>query len=291
MVTQSAERVREQPQFDYATVGHVTADVLADGSRRPGGTAFYSALQAARLGLHTLVLTRGEPREIAALLAPYRGEFTLRVSHAAHTTTLQTSGEGERRRQRLIAWAGPMSLRSGEVDAAIVHLAPIARELSTEAIGAGFVGLTGQGLLRHWAAEGGEITLAAPSAEEAAIARRCDALVVSERERASAAALIAAARRAGATVVVTDGPRPNTVFAAGGAGVRLPVPEVLAAREDLGAGDVFASALFVELAGGASPEQATAFANAAAAVRMCGDGAGAVGDRAAIEARAVSAAS
>ena len=35
----------------YVTVGHVTIDVLPDGERRPGGTAFYSALQAARLGL------------------------------------------------------------------------------------------------------------------------------------------------------------------------------------------------------------------------------------------------
>ena len=35
----------------YVAVGHVTIDVLADGRRRPGGTALYSALQAARLGL------------------------------------------------------------------------------------------------------------------------------------------------------------------------------------------------------------------------------------------------
>jgi len=27
------------PAFDYVTVGHVTVDVLPDGSRRPGGTA------------------------------------------------------------------------------------------------------------------------------------------------------------------------------------------------------------------------------------------------------------
>ena len=48
-------------RFDYATVGHVTVDVLPDGSRRAGGAAFYSALQAARLGLRTLVITRGRP--------------------------------------------------------------------------------------------------------------------------------------------------------------------------------------------------------------------------------------
>ena len=46
-------------QFDYTTVGHVTIDVLDDGSRRAGGTAFYSALQAARLGRRALIVTRG----------------------------------------------------------------------------------------------------------------------------------------------------------------------------------------------------------------------------------------
>jgi len=37
-------------RFDYTAVGHVTIDVMPDGSRRPGGGAFYAALQAARLG-------------------------------------------------------------------------------------------------------------------------------------------------------------------------------------------------------------------------------------------------
>ena len=45
-----APMVTARLRFDYTTVGHVTADVLGDGSRRPGGSAFYSALQAARLG-------------------------------------------------------------------------------------------------------------------------------------------------------------------------------------------------------------------------------------------------
>ena len=47
------------PRFDYTTVGHVTADVLADGARRAGGSAFYSALQAARLGRRALIITQG----------------------------------------------------------------------------------------------------------------------------------------------------------------------------------------------------------------------------------------
>jgi sugar/nucleoside kinase (ribokinase family) len=56
-------------------------------------------------------------------------------------------------------------------------------------------------------------------------------------------------------------------------------------RDDLGAGDVFAAAFFVALHEGLSPERAAAFGNAAAAVRIEGVGADAIGDRSAIEAR------
>ena len=45
--------------YDYTAVGHVTADVFADGSVRPGGSALYSALQAARLGRRALIITQG----------------------------------------------------------------------------------------------------------------------------------------------------------------------------------------------------------------------------------------
>jgi sugar/nucleoside kinase (ribokinase family) len=63
------------------------------------------------------------------------------------------------------------------------------------------------------------------------------------------------------------------------------VPALECPLEDLGAGDVFAAALFVSLAGGSAPEAAARFAMAAAAVRMSGRGAGAVGDRVMIERR------
>ena len=57
-------------QYDYTTVGHVTVDVMGDGSRRPGGSAFYSALQAARLGARTLIVTQGVPGESASCSSP-----------------------------------------------------------------------------------------------------------------------------------------------------------------------------------------------------------------------------
>ena len=274
--------------FDYTTVGHVTVDVMPDGSRRVGGTAFYSALQAARLGLRTLILTAGRVDEVEALLAPYRDELQLEILPAPHTTTLHTSGSGAARSQRVLAWAGPIGDRAQlELSSTILHLAPVARESPSSWLGdCRFVGLTPQGLVRRWNGPDEPISLAAPTPAAERVAELCNAVVVSEHERASCAALLARAGNAGAIVAVTDGAAPTTLALPGGDTRTLAVPEIGAAVDDLGAGDVFAAAFFVALAvERRSAVDAAAFATAAAAVRMEGSGPDAVGDRSAIEAR------
>jgi sugar/nucleoside kinase (ribokinase family) len=262
----------------------VTVDVLADGSRQPGGSAFYSALQAGRLGLRTLILTQGSPDEIERLLTPYRDEVELQILPAPETSTLATSpSSGAPRTQRVLAWAGTMSEAS--VDTKILHLAPIARETPSRAWRgrADFVGLTPQGLARAWDDEGGEMHSTPPDAE--ALGGDWDALVLSEQERESCAELIAAARESGATVAITAGAEPTAILAPGRKAVRVAVPAIERPRDDLGAGDVFAAAFFVALAEGQPAARAAAFANAAAAVRVSDAGADAIGDRPAIEAR------
>ncbi len=271
--------------FDYTAVGHVTIDVLADGSRRPGGSAFYSALQAARLGLRTLILTRGVPSEIEELLAPFAAELALRVISAGATTTLQTSGAGEQRVQRLLAWAGPIDDQI-ELDTAIAHVAPVARETPASWRGhTRFVGLTPQGLVRTWAREGDEVSLSGEQGASPAPAR-WDALVLSRSERAACEAMIARTTASGAVAAITAGDGPTTVLSAAGETLTEAVAPLGEARDDLGAGDVFAAAFFAALADRRAPAQAAAFANAAAAVRLAGVGAQAIGGRAAIEARA-----
>jgi 1D-myo-inositol 3-kinase len=293
-------------RFDYTTLGHVTVDVMADGTRQPGGTAFYAALQAARLGQRSLVVTRGRLEELEELLEPYRRELEVTILPSPHTTTLHTVGSGLERSQRVLAWAGPLP-EEILIDTSILHLAPVARETPSRwRGGAAFVGLTPQGLVREWSEGGGEIAVLA-AAETAAhsaawrpgdgappgrgvadalgLAERCNALVLSEHERASCAGLIAAARGAGAIVAVTAGPRPNTILLPDGDVLEPTVPVVADPCDDLGAGDVFAAAFFVALAEGLAPDGAAALANAAAAVRMQAAGPQAIGGRAAIEAR------
>lgn len=277
----------EDQRYGYTAVGHVTADVMEDGSRRPGGTAFYAALQAARLGVRTLIITRGVPREIEGLLEPHRHELDLRVIAAQETTTLATSGTGTERTQRVLAWAGAFE---GELALCtrIAHIAPVAREGPHRLGGsAQFLGLTPQGMVRRWDAAQAPITLepACPGGRRARLAGISDAIVVSEHEVHSCGSLIAAARAGGAVVAVTHGPRPTTLLHADGTQSALEVAPLREARDDLGAGDVFAAAFFLALQEGRGDTGSALYANAAAAVRMMGTGARAIGDATAIEKR------
>jgi hypothetical protein len=289
------------PAYDYTTVGHVTADVLSDGSRRPGGGAFYSALQAARLGQRVLIITQGVPAELEELLAPFRAELELEIRPAEHTTTLHTRGRrrGERT-QRVLAWAGPIEGML-EVDTAILHLAPVARETAPTWSGhAEFVGLTPQGLVRTWSAPGEQICHRALAPEQ--LPERWDAIVISRAERGSfewliaAAASTAAERDAGgadagagaargAVMAITAAADATVLHVPGEGTLELEVPRIEEFVDDIGAGDVFAAAFFYSLRRGCAPPEAAAFANAAAAVRIGGAGPAAVGQRGAIEAR------
>jgi sugar/nucleoside kinase (ribokinase family) len=274
--------------FDYVTVGHVTVDVLAaDGSRRPGGGAFYSALQAARLGLRTLIVTQGLAPELEALLEPYCGELELRILPSPASTTLATSGSGAARTQRVLAWAGPMA-QTIAVDSSILHFAPVARETSAAWRGhADFVGFTPQGLARTWDEDGEIAPTPLPTDRRSLgelLPRGCDAVVLSEQERTACAPLLAAAASSGAVIAITAGADDTSVQPPGGEIVQTPVPAVAEPRDDLGAGDVFAAAFFVALHEGQSPARAAAYGNAAAAIRIEGVGADAIGDRSAIEA-------
>ncbi len=279
-------RAEEHPRFDYTTVGHVTVDVLADGTRRPGGGAFYSALQAARLGQRTLILTQGNPAEVEELLAPHRKELEVEVLPARHTTTLATSGVGAQRRQRVLAWAGPI-VEKLEVDTSILHLAAVARETPTRWRGrADFVGLTPQGLLREWG-EDGEVTLT--NLDPRTLPQHFDALVLSDRERAYCEQLFAShgPSVADAAIAVTAGSAPTEILLPSGTVERVPVAPRTEPRDDLGAGDVFAAAFFIALREGLPPEEAATYGHAAAAVRLAGVGAPAVGTRGPSPQRAV----
>jgi sugar/nucleoside kinase (ribokinase family) len=269
--------------YDYMVLGHVTVDVRAtDGRRTPGGSALYSGLQAARLGLRTQIITAGDRSELGPLLAPYLDELDVVIQPRPHTTTFVTSGAGETRRQQRLTWAGELiDPGPGELDAAIVHVAPVARETGPFRVPrTSFVGVTPQGLVREWSAAGDPSYVALDSRQ---LPERCDAIVLDVVEHGFAAATVATLARAGVIVAVTaadDGV--ELVLAERSVALpALPVDVV----DDLGAGDVFAAAFFTRLREGADPVAAANFGQAAACVRLGGAGPAAVATRAAIDER------
>jgi sugar/nucleoside kinase (ribokinase family) len=276
-------------RYEYVAVGHVTLDQIEDhpdGPRsQPGGGAFYSALQAARLGLRTLILTKGVPAEIETMLAPYREELDVHVLPSQSTTTLATTGAGHARVQRVRAWAGPIDEPLGgllEEPATIVHFAPVARETTAETwLQAEFVGLTPQGLVRSWEADG---RIGSSALEPDMLPRRVDAAVLSASERVDCAPLLEHGLAASAaTVAVTAGVEPIELHMPDGGLTQVPAVPVHQARQDLGAGDVFAAAFFVALAGGEPASAAARFASAAAAVKVAGADPAAVGSQQDVE--------
>lgn len=290
--------------WDYLAVGHVTVDVIEDRpigpESQPGGGAFYSALQAALLGLNALIVTRGVPHEIEELLAPCLGEhkgggrLEVVVEPAQATTRLATTGKGSGRRQRLTSWAGPMELLP-DLACAIAHLAPVAREtprmsmtpLAPTLDGASFVALTPQGLVRGWG-EDGAITPAPLDPDF--LPSHLDAAVFSRAEREPCSVLLEDDGPAkGALVAMTAGAAPIELRLPNGETLAVETVEVEDACDDLGAGDVFAAALFIKLWQGEPAASAAAYASAAAAVRMEGLGPWSVGDASAVKARHASA--
>ena len=252
--------------FQYTTIGHVTVDVLADGREQPGGSAFYSALQAAALGCRTRIITRGEPAQLARLLAPFAGRFEVKIQPASSTTRLATSGAGAQRHQRVLAWAGPLE-DPGELDGGIVHLAPVARETGASwPLGADFRGLTPQGLVRSWD-ESGLMFPAEVEPDQMRLADGLDSAVLGAGELPLCRPLVDRAVGAGASVSITDEGSVNRILA-DGRETRVWPDRVERPLQDLGAGDVYAAAFFVELAAGASAREAAVLANGAARFRV-----------------------
>jgi sugar/nucleoside kinase (ribokinase family) len=258
-------------EAEYVAVGHVTTDVAEDGAETPGGTALFSALYAARAGLATAIVTRGDPAALRAALDGFADDVDVWVQPAEHGSRLLTVHDDAGRRQQLLAWAGP--IEPVALAAGVVHLGPVARELDGRWMTRGGErkqGLTPQGLVRRW----GETGWMGHADEPDDAAGSADVIVVSEVEAPFCPQLLASARARGAVVVVTRGARPATVSAPDFSG---DVPaRTSEGGNDLGAGDVFTAALLLELDRGAGTEDAMRFAHAAAARHFGGSGADAV---------------
>lgn len=113
---------------DYLLIGHITADLTANG-RIAGGTVSYAARTAAAFGLRVGVLTStavGEP-----LLDELRAYAEIVCLPADQTTTFENIYEPEGRKQFVRGIAAPINVSDVPahfLKAPLVHLAPIIGE-------------------------------------------------------------------------------------------------------------------------------------------------------------------
>jgi sugar/nucleoside kinase (ribokinase family) len=261
---------------DYVVIGHITADLLADGTAVLGGTALYSALTAAALGWRVGVLTRGAfGRTIHGVevpsLDPYAGLMSLIVQEADSPTMFVNEYRAGRREQTVPHWAGPIDLRGLPPhwrNAKVLHLGPIAQEIDMKDTGSltpEFLGVTPQGWMRDWPRSGGRVKLThlriAPK-----LLSRIDGVIVSEEEISLSRDTVdnVGVRR---LAVITRGEWGSRVIYAG---QHQELPGYKIEAKDLtGAGDVFATAFFIKATDRTvSAVNAARFANAVAALSL-----------------------
>lgn len=277
----------------YLVIGHICADLLPDGTAVLGGTALYSAITAARLGLRVGVLTRGRYGvEVDGIKVPGLEEYAdlvdIVVQQAEGPTVFVNEYQGGRRTQTVRRWAGEIDLRGLPphwTTARVVHLGPIAQEIDVRQTGTlapGFLGCTPQGWMRQWPMERGGRVRHVPLRLPAELMTRLDAVVVSDEEIFQARETVewVGARRLGVVTLGESGAR--IVYG----GQRDELPGFPVRTIDLtGAGDVFAAAFFIKASDrSASAVDAARFANATASLSLTGIGAGAVPSIAEVEA-------
>lgn len=268
---------------EYLVIGHVTKDLLPNGAFRPGGTATYSSLTARRLGLSVGVVTSAEEGfplpEDASTIKVHRRP-------ARCTTTFENTYCEGRRTQYIRAVAEPLTL--ADVPAAwrgahIVHLGPVAQEVDpdlAEAFPAALLGVTPQGWMRRWDADG----LVRPTvwAQAERVLALADAAVLSIEDLDDRQSLERYCRLA-RVLVLTVG-REGAIVYSQGREERLPaylVEEV----DPTGAGDLFAAGYFVRLAETGDVIEAARFANCVASFAVEAEGPARIPSREQVEER------
>jgi sugar/nucleoside kinase (ribokinase family) len=242
---------------DYLVIGHVAHDLTPEGPRL-GGTAAYSALTAQALGLRVGIVTASGPETSLDVLQ----DIPVLSLPSTRSTTFENIYTEHGRVQYLRAQAARLDFHQiPEVwrDTSIIHLGPIADEMDSvlpNDFSPALLGLTPQGWMRQWTAEGRVSSRPWQNAEPAL--QRAGAVVISREDvngdeeviehMAHQTSILAVTESAAGSVLYWNGDRRR---------FRAPdVPEV----DPTGAGDIFAAAFFFRLFKTRDPWEAARFA-------------------------------
>lgn len=231
---------------DYLTIGHVTQDLAPDGPRL-GGTASYASLTAQALGLRVGVLTSAP--ENFPLLAPLAG-LHLTCVPSGEPTTFENIYDARGKRRQILsgraAMLDPAAVPPAWRRASIVHLAPLAAEVSPELatfFPTALLGITPQGWMRAWN-EKGEVRFRAWD-DPHDLASKAAAVVFSIEDVEYDETLVAECAARARLLVVTRGEDGCSVHWRG-EWRHFPAPGVTLV-DPTGSGDIFAAAYFYRL--------------------------------------------
>lgn len=223
----------------------------------------YAGLTAQRLGQRVGIVTSAGPD--VNLQAALPG-IAIVNRPAPVTTVFHNTYGGGRREQRLLSRAQPIGsedILPAWRQARVVHLGPVAQELTPEIVElfpSSLIGVTAQGWLRGWDKEGRVFPTAWREAER--VLPHVQVLFISEDDIGRDKRLIQAYLPLVQILVVTAG-RSGAIVYYRGERRRLPT-FVTREVDPTGAGDAFAAAYLIALTQGNDPFQAARFANCVA---------------------------
>jgi sugar/nucleoside kinase (ribokinase family) len=247
---------------DYLVIGHVTEDATPAGPRL-GGTAAYAALTARAFGLRVGAITSASESTSTKALD---GIPVLNVP-SQHTTRFENSRTTTGRKQILHSQASIITLENlpdAWRRASIVHLAPVAQEVAPECaerFASALLCLTPQGWMRAWDTAGHVTACKWESA--GMLLPKAGAVVISREDVEGDQDVIEAMSHQTRVLAVTEGAAGSVLYWNGDRR-RFHAPEVQDV-DDVGAGDVFAVALFIRLYMTRDPWEAARFATLLAA--------------------------
>lgn len=255
----------------YLVLGHVTKDIV-DSRFRYGGTALYAALTATRLGERVALVTSAAPDLPLGQLLPETPVVSVPAPATTVFVNLYRTGERLQFVGEIASAVRPHNVPRSWRSSPIVHLAPVAQELDqriARMFPRSLVGLTAQGFLRRWDADG-RVRRAAWTKADATLPN-LDILIVSEDDIDSDFSLIRSYASQIPIAVVTLGERGAEVYHRG----EVHHSPAFRARvvDPTGAGDAFAAAYLIKCYRGGDPFESARFANCVASFVVEDEGA------------------
>lgn len=248
--------------IDYLLIGHISIDHSPLGDKL-GGTVAYSALTAKALGLRTGIVTSwGEELELSELngiqILNYRSK---------NSSKFENIYTDKGRVQRILSVANkiePRHIPQEWQDANVVHLGPVADEISSSIIQSfktSFLVATPQGWMRKWRTDGLIEPKEWKDAEQ--ILERLDAVVISSEDLDYDEKRISEFAKHSAILAVTNSSEGTRLFWQGEE--REFIPPQIKEVDATGAGDIFATCFFVRLYTTLDPWESCRFATSLAA--------------------------